>query len=88
MIFFCNFLKKNLSGIQSEYQTVWIEIRPCVLSDTIWVDQAACKGYKKKTPAGKELGYRGFLLLLLLYRTWTVFIKYKSLSVCETEIEI
>ena len=29
--------KKNLSGIPSECQTVWLQIRPDLLSDLIWV---------------------------------------------------
>ena len=37
------FLKKKLSGISSEGQTVWNQIRPDILSGLIWV-QAVCKG--------------------------------------------
>ena len=40
--------KKNLSGIPSECQTVWIQIRPDVLSGLIWI-QTVCKGYKQMT---------------------------------------
>ena len=54
--FFCHlwiFLKneliqKNLFGIPSECQIVWIQIRPDVLSGLIWV-QTACKGYQQTT---------------------------------------
>ena len=51
-----NYLKKNLSGIPSECQTVWIQIRPDVLSGLIWV-QTVCKGYQQMTKvatSGKE----------------------------------
>ena len=43
-----NFFKKNLSGIPSECQTVWVQIRPDVLSGLIWV-QIVCKGYQQMT---------------------------------------
>ena len=53
-----NFFKKNLTGIPSECQIVWIQIRPEIfLLDLIWV-QTVCKGYQQTTklpPAGKEL---------------------------------
>ena len=39
------FSKKNISGIQSEFQTVWIQISPDVLLVLIWV-QIVCKGYQ------------------------------------------
>ena len=43
--FFQNHLfRKIISGIQSEYQTVWIQIRPDILSGLIWI-QTVCKGY-------------------------------------------
>ena len=45
---------KNLSGLPSECQTVWIQIRPYEMSSLIWV-QTVCKGYQQKTHAGKEL---------------------------------
>ena len=48
-LFEINFLKKkNLSGIPSECQTVWIKIRSNVLSDLICV-QTVCKGYQQTT---------------------------------------
>ena len=40
---FFNFLKKILSEILSECQTVWIQIRPDILSRLIWI-QTVCKG--------------------------------------------
>ena len=47
--FFQNQLfRKNLSGILSECQTVWIQIRPIILSGLIWV-QTVCKGYQQMT---------------------------------------
>ena len=55
IFFFFNLLfqkkkKKNLSGIPSECQTVWIQIqiRPDVLSGLIWV-QTVCTGYQQMT---------------------------------------
>ena len=41
-------LKKNLSGIPSECQTVWIQISPDILLGLIWV-QTVCKGYQQMT---------------------------------------
>ena len=40
--------RKILSGIPSECQTVWIQIRPDILSGPIWV-QTVCKGYQQTT---------------------------------------
>ena len=51
-----HFLKKKLSEIPSESQTVWNHIRPNVLSGLIWV-QTVCKGYQQKTLVSKELSY-------------------------------
>ena len=48
------FKKKNLSGILSECQTVWILIRPDVLLGLIWV-KAVCKSYQQTTLVGNEL---------------------------------
>ena len=42
-----NFSKK-ISGIPSRCQTVWMEIRPDVLSGLIWI-QTVCKGYQQMT---------------------------------------
>ena len=39
-----NFLEINLSGLPSEWHTVWIQIRPDILSDLIWV-RTFWKGY-------------------------------------------
>ena len=46
--------RKILSGIASECQTNWIQIRPYVLSGLIWV-QSVCKGYEQSTLVGNEL---------------------------------
>ena len=43
-----NFFKINLAGIPSECQTVWIKIRPDILSRLIWI-QTVCKGYQQMT---------------------------------------
>ena len=51
--FFQNQLfRKILSGIPSECQTVWIQIRPDILSDLIWV-QTVCKVYQQTAPVDK-----------------------------------
>ena len=53
--FFQNYLiQKILSGIPSECESVWIQIRPHILSDLIWVQNVG-KDYRQMTPAGKEL---------------------------------
>ena len=55
--FFNELYKTNLSGIPSECQTVWLQIRTDVLSGLIWV-QTVCKGFnrRQKPPlAGKVL---------------------------------
>ena len=45
---------KIISGIPSEYQSDWIQIRTDVLSGLIWV-QSVCKGYEQTTLVGNEL---------------------------------
>ena len=45
---------KNLSGIPSECQTVWIQIRPDILSVLVWV-QIVCKGFQQTILGGKDL---------------------------------
>ena len=44
---------KILSGIPSECQTAWIQIRQDILSGLIWV-QTVCKDYQQRTLVGKE----------------------------------
>ena len=53
-VFFNQLFRKIISGIQSECLTVWIQIRPDVLSGLIWV-QAVCKGYHETTLLGNGL---------------------------------
>ena len=56
--------KKIFSGIPSEYQTVWIKIRPDFLSDLIWVQtvfkvyQQMKLVYQQTTIVGKKLSSR------------------------------
>ena len=45
---------KTLSGIPTECQTVWIHIRPNVLSGLIWVI-TVCNSYQQTTLVAKEL---------------------------------
>ena len=49
IIFKINF--KKYSGIPSQCQIVWIQIRPNTLVQT------ACKGYQQRTLVGKELSW-------------------------------
>ena len=49
-----NFFEKILSGLPSECQTDWIEIRPDALSGLIWV-QSVCKGFEQTTLVGNAL---------------------------------
>ena len=51
--FFLNQLFKKKSGIPSECQTVWIQIRPDFLLGLICF-QTVCKRYKHTTIGGKE----------------------------------
>ena len=46
--FFKIFKKKIFSGVPSECQTDWIQIRTDILSVLIWV-QTVCKGYQQRT---------------------------------------
>ena len=46
--------RKILLGIRSECQTIWIHIRPDILSGLIWF-QTVCKVYRQTTLVGKEL---------------------------------
>ena len=43
-LLFADFFRKVLSGTPPECQTVWIQIRPNILSGLVWV-QTVCKGY-------------------------------------------
>ena len=53
--FFQNQLfQKLLSGKPSKCQTVWIQIRPDILSGLIWV-QTVCKGYQQAALVGSKL---------------------------------
>ena len=57
--FFQNQLFETLfQELPSECQTVWIQIRPDILSGLIWVEtvcKTACIGYQQTTLGGKEL---------------------------------
>ena len=45
---------KILSGIPSKCKTVWIQIRPDIMTGLIWV-QTVCKKYHQMTLVGKDL---------------------------------
>ena len=51
---FCVFFKEENTGLPSECQKVWIQIRPDMLSGLIWV-QTICKGYQQTTLVRKGL---------------------------------
>ena len=44
----------NFSGILSKCQTVWIQIKPDILSCLIWV-QLICKGYQRPTLVSRQI---------------------------------
>ena len=44
----------NFSGIPSKCQTVWIQIKPDILSCLIWV-QLICKGYQRPTLVSRQI---------------------------------
>ena len=56
MLFSCLliFLKKILSGIPSECETDWVQLRLDNSSGLIWV-QTVCKGYEQTILVGNEL---------------------------------
>ena len=54
-----NFLRKILSGISSDCQTLWIQIRPNILLGLIWV-QTFCKGYQQTSLRGKVIENKNF----------------------------
>ena len=45
--------RKTLSRIRSEWQTVWIQIRPDILSGLIWI-QNVCNNYQQTTLVGNK----------------------------------
>ena len=62
--FFQNQLfRKILSGIPSEYQTVWIQIRPSILWGLIWV-QTVCKSYQHTTLGDNDCHIRPKIWML------------------------
>ena len=64
LIFFKIIFFKNCFGnIPSECQTIWIQIRPNILSVLIWV-QTVCKGYQQTTQVGKGLVARKLKVLI------------------------
>ena len=59
----------------SECQTVWIQIRPDILSGTIWV-LTVCKGYQQTILGGKDLKVFNRMK----------FTKYETLRTVESEL--
>ena len=53
-------------AILSNCQSVWIQIRPDILLDLIWVP-TVCKGYQQTRLANKELIFVWFLWLLFVW---------------------
>ena len=69
--FFQNqFFRKILSGIPSECQTDWIQIRPNILSGLIWV-QSVCKSYQQTTIGYKELNLKVLIWMEYIQYAWT-----------------
>ena len=74
---FFKLFRKILSGIPTGRHTVWIQIRPDILSGLIWV-QTVCKGYQQTTLVGKELPLI-YCHLLIQMRFWLhVFVSWKQ----------
>ena len=73
--FFQNHLfQKTLSGIPSECQAVWMQIRPHILWGLIWV-QTVWKCYQQTTSASKQrirvgVVFRKFPQLYIFYQTY------------------
>ena len=61
LIFQNQLFRKILSGKPWECQTVWIQIRPDILSGQIWV-QTVCKGYQQTRVNNANLVKQFFLL--------------------------
>ena len=75
--FFQNyFFQKILSGILSECQTVWIQIRADILSALIWV-QTVCKGYQQTTKVATSEERVNPLYKLLNYNS----VRYYSVNI-------
>ena len=72
--------RKNLSGIPSECQTVWIQIRPDVLSCLIRV-QTVCKGYQQTTKVATSWEQVRFYHVHFT----TCKCVYKLMDKCQTE---
>ena len=71
-----NFFKKYLSGIPSECQIIWIQIRPDILSGLIWI-QTVCKGYQQTTKVATS-----WKELIVIYS----LLRLKSVSINKTLI--
>ena len=57
------FKKNIISGIPSECQTLWIQIRPDILSGLKWV-QTVCKDFQQMTRVGKEFSKFAYLFFM------------------------
>ena len=73
-IFQNQLFRKTLSGLPSECQTVWIQIRLNILSGLIWV-QTVCKCYQQTTLVGKEWRAQS---RLLKNRLWLKKLKWSE----------
>ena len=61
-----NFFEKNLSGVPSDCQTDWIQIRPDILSSLIWV-QSVCKVYQQIALSRQWVNCVSWKLVLALW---------------------
>ena len=81
VLLFANFFqnqlfRKTVSGIPSDCQTIWIQIRPKVLPSLIWV-QTVCKSYQQMTLVGKE-GNFACCFIILDFFSKLIFLKILS----------
>ena len=74
-----NIFQNILPGITSECQTAWIQIRPNILSDLIWV-QTVCKEYQQmtKVAASKDRVNSAYWVTLLCILGTFVVCRYFS----------
>ena len=67
-------------SIPSECQTIWIQIRPDILSGLIWV-QTVCKGYQQTTtvaPRGQRVKYKQLVDTTFWLKPWLKLISFGS----------
>ena len=81
-----NFFWKTLSGKPEECQTIWIQIRPDILSGLIWI-QTVCKVYQQRNMVGKLLTMFN-LLALRQFCSQSCLTNYHLLNTVEATLSI